>query len=595
MSIVTATAFFLVIVTGNLDLTDGKRYAVYNPNCHMLDPDPFDLSILRFVKKANYTSCAQKPPLTSVSQVSRSHVLHLHRKNFHHYSPDGSPIRCMLEGVLPLYHDQTFIEDVEFVRVRCFLDRYDQKQIYTNLHAFIGFKEKVGRKISQNLENPSEFRKMGVMFVGFDSMSRSSIRRNMPKTVQLLERTGWYVLKGYNKIEDNTFPNLMAILSGNNVQQLKQTCWYDQYVHFDSCPFIWKEFSKKGYITAYAEDKSLMGTFNCVKAGFYDSPTDYYLRPFMKAAETFIDVDNGKCLGLAKPAHHIFNYSIDFAECFFNQPTFSLFWINSFSHNDANEPSTMDEDVVDYFKRLEKSGILKTTMVIFLSDHGLRVGPIRETYVGRIEDRLPFIYIWLPEWYKAANPEKAKNLANNSNKLTSPYDIHMTLVDILGDKTTAEGCPSCQSLFKPVPWNRSCSEAGITEHWCACNEYEELQVAYVSPWMSQLAQTVVDRINDIVHSHSGCSQLELSKILSVRHRTFGASTDKSYTVAILTSPGDGKFEATAIKTVDWTRGTKKWKILDTISRINIYGFKNFCTNDYLVREYCICTPELNKE
>ncbi|KAF6208899.1 hypothetical protein GE061_014641 [Apolygus lucorum] len=533
---ISFVAVLLINFAERLEATGGKSYSVYSPSCHMLDPDPFDESIAKFVEKREPTSCASKPPLTSVSEVSRSHTLHLHRENFHHYSPEGDSIWCVYDLIrrykdnakepnfimdtnylnsstygisYPLERDVTFIDDTEFVKVDCFQSEYGKiKLIYVNMHAFIGFKEEVGRKISFNIENQSKIGKMGVMIIGFDSMSRSSLRRNMPNTVQLLKMMGWYSLEGYNKIEDNTFPNLIAILSGKSIQQLIDTCWPSQYVFLDQCPFIWKNFSNKDYITAYAEDNSGVSTFNCLKRGFSESPTDYYLRPFVLAADEL--VRNGSCVGPIKAAHHIFNYSIDFARCFQNQPTFSLFWLNSFSHNDANEPSTMDDEVVSYFKRLADSGIFKTTMVIFLSDHGLRTGLIRETYVGHVEDRQPFIYLWVPESFKIDNPEKISSLERNTYKLTSPYDVHLTLVDVLGENSTAEGCPGCQSLFEPVPWNRSCLDAGITEHWCACNEYEDVLVDFRTQWVQDLAKAVVDQINyHIIGSIKVCVKLNL--------------------------------------------------------------------------------------
>ena len=48
---------------------------------------------------------------------------------------------------------------------------------------------------------------------------------------------------------------------------------------------IWKDFRKKGYVTAWAEDLPHLVTFTYRIVGFKDSPTDHYLRPFYVTAE----------------------------------------------------------------------------------------------------------------------------------------------------------------------------------------------------------------------------------------------------------------------------------------------------------------------
>lgn len=58
----------------------------------------------------------------------------------------------------------------------------------------------------------------------------------------------------------------------------------------DDCPIIWRNFSRAGYVTAYVEDEPTIGTFNYKKAGFKHAPTDFYLRPFLLAAQDHMQV-----------------------------------------------------------------------------------------------------------------------------------------------------------------------------------------------------------------------------------------------------------------------------------------------------------------
>lgn len=83
------------------------------------------------------------------------------------------------------------------------------------------------------------------------------------------------------QIDDNTFPNLMAILVGYNSTLAYNVCQPTLPGKLESCPFIWKDFRDAGYVTAYGEDEADISTFNYHKTGFIVPPTDFYLRPYM--------------------------------------------------------------------------------------------------------------------------------------------------------------------------------------------------------------------------------------------------------------------------------------------------------------------------
>lgn len=93
--------------------------------------------------------------------------------------------------------------------------------------------------------------------------------RHLPETYKLLSSPplNATTLLGYNKVADNTFPNLMPLLAGHSVEELRKVCnwpsgsetWSSK---FDSCPIIWKKFAKRGYRTMYGEECPHLSTFN---------------------------------------------------------------------------------------------------------------------------------------------------------------------------------------------------------------------------------------------------------------------------------------------------------------------------------------------
>ena len=64
----------------------------------------------------------------------------------------------------------------------------------------------------------------------------------------------------------------------------------------------------------------------------------------------------------------------------------------------------------------------------------MRWGSFRQTYQGRLEDSLPFIFMWLPEWWRKEHRTAWDNLRRNTRSLTTPFDLHETLRDILEPK-----------------------------------------------------------------------------------------------------------------------------------------------------------------
>lgn len=110
--------------------------------------------------------------------------------------------------------------------------------------------------------------KLSVLIVGVDSVSRLNFHRLMPRTLGIIKELGAVELYGYNKVGDNTYPNLVPVLSGYSTQELERICRTKDDETFDNCPFIWNEFRARGYRTVFGEDACWMAIFHYLKPGF---------------------------------------------------------------------------------------------------------------------------------------------------------------------------------------------------------------------------------------------------------------------------------------------------------------------------------------
>ncbi|KOC62590.1 hypothetical protein WH47_04251 [Habropoda laboriosa] len=604
------------IAEGTLD-----GYLVWNPRCHMLSKEPVDPSIRAYVKKEKFERCTNEPRFTGLTRedngtvilyvdpaaVARypgleccwSPVFRAEKESTKENNVDSMIVvkRCRRfqgESALPAEADAAMVSCTVKSKRR-------GKPIYENVHAILNV-DKVSDRFNATVETSASSmllsRKLSVLLLGIDSVSRLNFMRSAPNTEKYLRETGWVRLNGYNKMGDNTFPNLMAILTGQNQAQAYSICKPTVPHFLDRCPFIWRNFRQAGYATAYGEDETSLNTFNYLKVGFVEPPTDYYLRPYMLACEKLLKVKKRfglkYCTGPESSFDRILDYAVEFSRAFLGQPYFGFFWTISVSHENANGLSSMDNQLLGKLKQLEREGVLNDTMIVFLSDHGMRWGPIRNTFVGWYEERLPFLYLWLPEWFRAERPEAYPSVRANQHRLTSPFDLYETLREVLrlsgGQTDQSPGCPACRSLLAgPVPRERGCPDVGISSHWCTCTAFESIDSR--DPFVQKGAHAFLEHVDTILDGYRDkkgrrlCAKLRLKKLHRVdRVIDFANSTSLAYFYLIQVSPGGGKFEVT----MRYHDNNATFTVTDhDVSRINSYASAAECLNSGM-KQYCYC-------
>ncbi|KAF6215426.1 hypothetical protein GE061_010179 [Apolygus lucorum] len=280
-----------------------------------------------------------------------------------------------------------------------------------------------------------------------------------------------------------------------------------------------------------------------------------------------------------------------------DQLSFSFFWGNSLSHDYLNLPRVGDEDFRSLLSFIEKQGVFNRSMVVLLSDHGIRWGEFRTTYQGFLEERLPFMYFMLPDWFKEKYPTAMTNLNVNRKRLTSPYDIHETLKDVLDLSQITEDALKQKrkfkglgiSLFRPISTDRKCKDTGIPDEWCACHTNKPLAIS--SRESQEAAASVVLQINSLLTGYRQCSTLKISKLINARleevpNKESLKYSFKDYIVTLETTPGKGLFEATVRYKLN-----AGFTVLGAVSRLNMYGNQSSCISNYALKLYCYCEDQ----
>ncbi|XP_065172102.1 uncharacterized protein [Atheta coriaria] len=458
--------------------------------------------------------------------------------------------------------------------------------------------------------------KMNVLIFAIDSISRNTMIRKLPKTYKYLtEQLGALVLEGYNIIGDGTPQALTPMLTGKTELELPETRKRVKGASYvDIYPFIWNDYRKNGYVTGYLEEGADIGTYTFRLKGFNVQPTDHYGRTYYLSSAGFFKKSPQMCAG-STPKHKVM---LDFVKSFFNvyksRPKFMFAFQADLSHDNYNLIGAADLDYVDFLQSLHNSGALNNTLLITMADHGHRFAEIRNTFQGKLEERLPFFSFTFPPWFKTKYKRAYDNFKGNLKTLVTPFDIHATLKSVLhlGSLEKANLSERSLSLFSHIPQERGCAQAFIEPHWCACLDWQPVDLTL--PVVERLAAAFTNILNNYTSVvRNQCETLSIGSVFWVNKLTpndnlikFKNSKDNDgfvpdltgntqistmlYQIKLKLFPGAGIFEATLIHNLDQDVFTVKE---EDISRINVYGTQPWCiaTTHPNLRKFCYCKQQ----
>ena len=353
---------------------------------------------------------------------------------------------------------------------------------------------------------------------------------------------------------------------------------------------IWSAYQKAGYVTATGEEYlRLPDTF--AKYGYKSSPTDHYLRPLFLTGEHV----NGNlvCTKKMPSAKHMLDYATQFANTYKQNNYLGVFWSNSYSHNIENSPTLIDTDIFNFFTNLNETGVLNNTFIFFLSDHGTRYGKMRVPYESYYDERLPMLFIWVPYNFKKLHINAYNSFILNQNRLVTPYDIYLTLQEIMLISTASEkyhkpksdGCPNCMSMFNEIDPTRKCNDVDVSEKWCTCHEMRRLTESDEDMRRSiELCVTQLqDKMKNTPTTHCmECIVLKLKTILRTHAYRDESSNSTYFIIAFVMTPGDVAFEATVVKR------NNEFSIVQPTYSITSYNTRGSCVVIPYHRQHCVC-------
>lgn len=578
----------------------GNNWIVSSAKCLIPKLPAWDASISRYTSKKNTLDCesifGKNATHTRPLSYTRDNKLYfslLDGETSSNFSCCYKSIKRSADNDGDLLINQTCtpwtqngLEGPEsLIEINC-----ERPHVYKNVHMFIKLDKKEEDRLDKLAEEKlNDDDRYSVLLLGFDTMSRLNQYRQLSQTLRIL-RKQYEVLEfyGFNKVGENTFPNLVPLLSGLKPQQLDESgCWTgnktfhsESSATFDGCKFLWDSFAEVGYRTYYSEDWPDAATFNYIKGGFQRQPTNVYGRPFSLARKDFEIKD--KCVYNESIYQSDISILKNFATKYKGKPYFALHWANRPQHDDLNGGSTIDEFAAETLKDLYPLTKNNKTFLFVLSDHGWRWQSFMSTRIGHYETSLPMLNIAMPKHFIRKHPDLVRNLRLHQHSLLTPFDLYHTILSIrnlsirknerpemarthvIGKGTTGESLVQNFTTISILDnhtlseLDKSCKEKDIPDNFCVCHDFEPASANSNEVWGAAMYYVYVHLYTLLTGHLDICQELDLKSIEQAQQynytkmTSFNESESKisrsdvfaavEYNIRLTTSPNDGQFQ-----------------------------------------------------
>lgn len=355
-------------------------------------------------------------------------------------------------------------------------------------------------------------------------------------------------------------------------------------------------------MTFHMEDWPQVSAFTYRLRGFSNKTAHHYMRSYQlglwrRVQNAYFTQKDDLCIGSVKRNKKALDLIQEFTEMYQQKANYAAIMHYIENSHDGNERvNYLDHDLMNFLAYNFESGYLNNTALFLYSDHGSRFGKDRWSNQGDLEERLPFVSLFLPESYAKKNPERFKNLRQNSQQLTTPFDIHETIRELsCTKKKDRKKEIRSISLLDKIPLNRTCQTIGLSVHYCVCDQ-NWIFLDVTEKFSKQSAEYVVTYLNkELYKAKEYCLPLRLNKLNYVKKAKIAGEV--YFKINLVTVPNNAKYEAL----VKFNQIEKKLHIKspDSVSRLDAYGAQPKClenvpTSKNLnvdLRKFCLCRPK----
>jgi hypothetical protein len=480
------------------------------------------------------------------------------------------------------YDGPVVVDEEETIIVEC-----DRQKLYLSQNVF---KQK---SFDRAKEIVKDTKKMNVLYILLDGMSRANFFRMLPKLVKFMEgpldNHNVYQFFKYHAIDGHTRRNIGATYSG-------------QYWGFELkvYKYIWEWATEQGYVTAYLRNECRKNNRGDIHLDFPVTFTgdgvkhDHVFGEFWCIDKYVAGSSSRSCISGKNSYDYMFDYATQYLKNYEEVPRFATIHFMESHEPSQSVIANMEESMIKFLEATLSQ--YPDTAIIFTSDHGMAYGSYSKTGIGKVENYLPLLFTFFPKYFVEEN-SRHEILMENEQKLISPIDAFKTLMQLIhypkppldlypvptpenirslfGNedyciKYQDERCTStAYSILKDIiPENRTCEHAEIRPDICQCNSWLPVNFTYTHESMKFLESSIA-QINSQVKVNDNCLPLEIVNVANVHEKL-----------------GLYMFEIETQKKQTWSIIVKGHKTV-TANRLTVYG-KEKCNKDNVSAEFCVC-------
>ena len=344
----------------------------------------------------------------------------------------------------------------------------------------------------------------------------------------------------------------------------------------DSKDLVTSLFQKHGWTTVLFEE---------MLPYFHYSAINYDISPFDIDYSSAHHYLNGYGIGGDFNHNNPINLIGDYHLAYTDLPLFMHIHLDEVTHDDINMAKNYDYDLANMLQNLSASKALKETFFLVLGDHGNRK-EFSTTEQGMIEDNMAALLLIPPTSLAEEHPEWLTSLRSNSEVLTSHWDVHQLLRQVVALAVGEEEVEAVYhglegpggSLLQTLG-NRSCTDAGVTVDFCSC---PASQVALDPVEVEDLVKAVLADTNAFLEPLWGCQILEL---VNITEATMVAEQGNLLVTALLeVTPQPARF------LLHIRQSNSSSSLSVSMTRKDRYSLTSWCVppSERLAKQLCVC-------
>lgn len=393
------------------------------------------------------------------------------------------------------------ITNKEFLFIKC-----SEDAIYALV--FNRFKQEFSDSANQKRRKLGFNKKpMSVLLLVFDSISRYSFQRNLPKTRKFLQGLeanqqlnqvfSLYEFEKAASVEVRTRWNMAQILYGKSLNEVDKGISRGKQGHFKRMQdlkdyqkhAIWTHFKSLGYVTMFSHG-TVMDDLSLITGKYL--ATDHTFTNFWRylwGIYNWYDTQEGqKCAGNRNFHDFSLDYTFQFFDNYQDNNKFAYVHINA-AHEESGNVKTIDEDLFrflnEFLSMIQNKG--ENLALFLISDHGYKqIKGAQWDIRSFFEYNTPMTHLIVSKEV-VTGLEADSNLKYNQRQLVSRYDINLSLkhlayfpynisLESWYSAAKDDYTYNTMSLFQEKSNNnRTCADIGVSKEFCLCSWYEPIE------------------------------------------------------------------------------------------------------------------------